>query len=61
MKRAKLMNRWWVRPKYRRVDLEQIDGARLRDMGLNPEDFRDAQAGRRTSLLFKPFRDAPPE
>jgi hypothetical protein len=50
-----------ARPSHRRADLEHIDGARLREMGLNPEDFRDAACGRRTSVLFKPFRDAPPE
>ena len=28
----------------------------LRDMGLNPDDFRDAFAGRGKSVLFMPFR-----
>ena len=56
-----MKKRCWARPEHRRADLEHIDGARLRDMGLNPEDFRDAESGRRTSLLFRPFRDAPKE
>jgi hypothetical protein len=56
-----LKNFCWARPRHRPADLEHIDGGRLREMGLNPEDFRDAADGRRTSLLFRPFRDAPPE
>jgi hypothetical protein len=46
-------------PKHGRPDLEHIDAVHLREMGLNPEDFHDAFAGRRKSLLFTPFRDAP--
>lgn len=40
-----------------RRELSQIDARFLRDMGLNPDDFRDAFEGRRSSLLFTPFRD----
>lgn len=39
-----------------RFDLSHIDPRLLRDMGLNPDDFRDAAEGRRSSLLFTPFR-----
>ena len=38
-------------------ELSQLDAHLLRDMGMNPDDFRDAFAGRRSSLLFEPFRD----
>ncbi len=44
-------------PKHGRPELEHIDAVFLRQMGLNPEDFRDAASGRRTSVLFVPFRD----
>ena len=43
------------RPKSR-IDLSHIDAHLLRMVGLNPDDFRDAAEGRRTSLLCKPFR-----
>ena len=36
--------------------LPDIDARLLRRMGLNPEDFDDALAGRRSSVLFTPFR-----
>lgn len=39
-----------------RFELSHIDAHLLRDMGLNPDDFRDAAEGRRSSLLFTPFR-----
>jgi len=39
-----------------RADLSHIDAHLLRMMGLNPDDFRDAAEGRRSSLLFDPFR-----
>jgi uncharacterized protein YjiS (DUF1127 family) len=38
-------------------ELSQLDAHMLRDMGLNPDDFRDAIEGRRSSLLFHPFRN----
>jgi hypothetical protein len=37
--------------------LSQLDAHMLRDIGLNPDDFSDAFEGRRTSLLFTPFRN----
>ncbi|MEQ1770000.1 MAG: DUF1127 domain-containing protein [Devosia sp.] len=37
-------------------ELSRLDDHLLRDMGLNPQDFRDAMAGRRTSILFEPIR-----
>lgn len=40
-----------------RRELSRLDAHMLRDMGLNPDDFRDAFEGRHTSLLFNPFRD----
>jgi uncharacterized protein YjiS (DUF1127 family) len=40
-----------------RRELSQLDAHLLRDMGLNPDDFRDVFEGRRTSVLFTPFRD----
>ena len=46
------------RPEHGRPDLEHIDAVKLREMGLNPEDFRDAFEGRRKSVLFTPFRNA---
>ena len=39
-----------------KFDLSHLDAHLLRDMGLNPDDFRDAFEGRRSSLLFTPFR-----
>ncbi|MGN6157301.1 MAG: hypothetical protein ACTHNL_04345 [Devosia sp.] len=39
-----------------KTDLSHIDAHLLRMVGLNPDDFRDAAEGRRTSLLCKPFR-----
>ncbi len=39
------------------LDLPQLDARMLRDIGPNPDDFRDAFEGRRSSLLFAPFRD----
>jgi uncharacterized protein YjiS (DUF1127 family) len=39
-----------------RFELSHLDARILRDMGLNPDDFRDVAEGRRTSLLFMPFR-----
>ena len=39
-------------------ELSQLDTHWLRNIGLNPDDFRDAFEGRRSSLLFTPFRDA---
>lgn len=39
-----------------RLDLTHLDAAVLRQMGLNPDDFRDAFEGRRGSVLFTPFR-----
>jgi hypothetical protein len=44
-----------------RADLEHLDALWLREMGLNPEDFRDAFGGRSRSVLFTPFRDCPPK
>ncbi|MEO8758838.1 MAG: DUF1127 domain-containing protein [Devosia sp.] len=38
-----------------RRELSHLDAHLLRDMGFNP-DFRDAFEGRRSSLLFQPFR-----
>jgi uncharacterized protein YjiS (DUF1127 family) len=43
----------------RRKALQQIstlDEHLLRDIGLNPQDFRDAFENRRSSLLFTPYR-----
>ena len=40
-----------------RRELSHLDAHLLRDMGMNPDDFRDALEGRRSSVLFKPFRD----
>ncbi|MEP7241973.1 MAG: hypothetical protein ABI697_13900 [Devosia sp.] len=45
------------RPARGRADLEHIDATMLREIGLNAEDFRDAQEGRSVSALFTPFRD----
>jgi uncharacterized protein YjiS (DUF1127 family) len=39
-----------------RLELTQMDAQVLRQMGLNPDDFRDAFNGRQGSLLFTPFR-----
>jgi hypothetical protein len=39
-----------------RPELSQAESERLRQMGLNPDDFRDAFEGRRCSVLFNPFR-----
>jgi uncharacterized protein YjiS (DUF1127 family) len=36
--------------------LSRLDDHLLRDMGLDPQDFRDAMLGRHTSLLFEPIR-----
>ncbi|MEO6012123.1 MAG: DUF1127 domain-containing protein [Devosia sp.] len=38
-------------------ELSQLDAHLLRDMGLHPDDFCDAMEGRRSSLLFTPFRN----
>jgi uncharacterized protein YjiS (DUF1127 family) len=40
-----------------RIDLSHIDAHLLRMVGLNPADFRDAAEGKRSCLLFRPFRD----
>jgi len=37
-------------------NLTHLDAQVLRQMGLNPDDFRDALEGRRSSVLFTPFR-----
>ena len=42
--------------RHQRQGLSPIDARMLRQMGLNPEDFSDALAGRRSSVLFSPFR-----
>jgi uncharacterized protein YjiS (DUF1127 family) len=39
-----------------RLDLTHLDTQVLRQMGLNPDDFRDAFEGRQSSVLFTPFR-----
>ena len=36
--------------------ISHYDAHVLRQLGLNPDDFRDAFEGRRTSVLFTPFR-----
>lgn len=36
--------------------LSRLDAHLLRDMGINPDDVRDAFEGRRSSLLFEPIR-----
>jgi uncharacterized protein YjiS (DUF1127 family) len=36
--------------------ISALDEHLLRDIGLNPQDFRDAFENRRSSLLFVPFR-----
>ena len=38
------------------LNLTHLDAQVLRQMGLNPDDFRDAFEGRRSSVLFTPFR-----
>ena len=38
------------------MELTHLDTQVLRQMGFNPDDFRDAFEGRRSSLLFAPFR-----
>jgi hypothetical protein len=43
-------------PAAARRELVHMDTRMLLDMGLNPDDFRDAFDGRRSSLLFHPFR-----
>ena len=50
---------WRKRRATRRAieELTHLDSHLLRDMGLNPDDFRDAFDGRRSSLLFEPFRN----
>ena len=45
------------RPKHGRPPLDHIDAVFLREMGLNPDDFRDDIDRHRSSLLFVPFRD----
>ena len=45
------------RPKHGRPPLDHIDAVFLREMGLNPDDFRDDIDRHRSSLLFTPFRD----
>ena len=37
-------------------NLTHLDAQVLRQMGLNPDDFRDALEGRRSSVVFTPFR-----
>ncbi|MBI4921739.1 MAG: DUF1127 domain-containing protein [Devosia nanyangense] len=53
-----MFENWTRRRAQRRTrhELSQLDAHLLRDMGFNPDDFRDAFDGRRTSLLFTPFR-----
>ena len=53
-----MFEKWKARRARRlaRFELSHLDAHLLRDMGLNPDDFRDAADGRRTSLLFQPFR-----
>jgi uncharacterized protein YjiS (DUF1127 family) len=49
----------WKARRARRIaefELSHLDAHLLRDMGLNPDDFRDAFAGRGRSVLFMPFR-----
>jgi uncharacterized protein YjiS (DUF1127 family) len=36
--------------------LSALDEHLLRDIGLNPQDLRDALENRRSSMLFSPFR-----
>ena len=36
--------------------ISHYDAHVLRQLGLNPDDFRDAFEGRRSSVLFNPFR-----
>ena len=43
-------------PAAARHELSHLDVRLLRDMGFNPDDFRDSFEGRRSSLLFSPFR-----
>ena len=54
-----MFGNWKKRGPGRRAsrELSQLDAHKLRDIGLNPDDFHDAFEGRRTSLLFTPFRD----
>ena len=50
----------WKKRRANRGPTEQLthrDAHMLRDIGLNPDDFRDAFEGRNSSLLFEPFRD----
>ncbi len=42
--------------RHERLGLSPIDARLLRRMGLNPEDMDDALTGRRSSVLFSPFR-----
>ncbi len=42
--------------RHERQGLSPIDARLLRRMGLNPDDVDDALAGRRSSVLFSPFR-----
>jgi hypothetical protein len=42
--------------RHERLGLSEIDARLLRRMGLNPEDIDDALTGRRSSVLFTPFR-----
>ena len=44
------------RPKHGRPQLDHIDAVFLREMGLNPDDFCDAE-NRWHTLLFTPFRE----
>lgn len=41
---------------HERHGASEVDARLLRQMGLNPEDFSDALEGRRSSVLFSPFR-----
>jgi uncharacterized protein YjiS (DUF1127 family) len=53
-----MFEKWKARRARRlaRFELSHLDAHLLRDMGLNPDDFRDAAEARQTSLLFFPFR-----
>jgi uncharacterized protein YjiS (DUF1127 family) len=56
------IRRWfaaWRKRRTQRIALDQLshlDSYLLRDMGIEPQDIRDALAGRDSSLLFNPVR-----
>jgi len=53
-----LFEKWKARRARRLAlfELSHLDAHLLRDIDLNPDDFRDAADGRGKSLLFQPFR-----